>query len=444
MATSYEDYDAASLASAMVTAERAGIDEMLSEKSTKYSTLVDGYESLQTYLEDFQDALDDYADSSSDTSFSAQTTTTSEDDYFTVESDGSAASGNYYITVEQLAQNYQAALTFTSTEATDLPTDGTLSFTVDGDSMSIDLSTLKTNSLASLVTAINNDDDNPGVTASQIQSGDNVMLLITSNETGESYAVDMSYTEGTASDASTTFSDAMTNKTILSSAQDAKILLGATNTVEITSSSNTLENVIDGLTIDLTKAQTDPDDDDPIRITVEVDSDTVEDNLQSFVDTFNTLVDNLTSLYDDGDLDGDSTVRTVISQMKNAMRNSLPDDYTLDELGLEFDSDGTLSIDSDTLEDALDADPDIITKALTDDGGLFDSIQDLLDPYTKDDGIISTMEESAQDSLDRVTERQDEWDTKMEKLYNQYLDEFTQMKVALAQLESSLSTLSSS
>jgi flagellar hook-associated protein 2 len=202
--------------------------------------------------------------------------------------------------------------------------------------------------------------------------------------------------------------------------------------------------VIDGLTIDLTKAQTDPDDDDPIRITVEVDSDTVEDNLQSFVDTFNTLVDNLTSLYDDGDLDGDSTVRTVISQMKNAMRNSLPDDYTLDELGLEFDSDGTLSIDSDTLEDALDADPDIITKALTDDGGLFDSIQDLLDPYTKDDGIISTMEESAQDSLDRVTERQDEWDTKMEKLYNQYLDEFTQMKVALAQLESSLSTLSSS
>jgi hypothetical protein len=40
MATSYEDYDAASLASAMVTAERAGIDEMLSEKSTQYSTMV--------------------------------------------------------------------------------------------------------------------------------------------------------------------------------------------------------------------------------------------------------------------------------------------------------------------------------------------------------------------------------------------------------------------
>jgi flagellar hook-associated protein 2 len=441
MSTSYEDYDAASLASAMVTAERAGIDELLSEKSDKYSALVDGYESLQTYLEDFQDALDDYADASSDTSFSAQTCTTSEDDYFTVESDGSAASGNYYITVDQLAQNYQAALTFDST-STELPSDGTLSFTVDGETMTVDLSTLEDNSLSNLVSAINNDDDNPGVTASLIKSGDSVMLLITSDETGADYTVDMTYTEGTSSDASTTLSDALTNKTVLSTAQDAIIELGATNTVTITSSSNSLENVIDGLTIDLTKAQTDEDDDDPILVTVEVDSDTVEDNLQSFVDTFNTLVDNLTSLYDDGDLDGDSTVRTLISQLKNAMRNSLPDDYTLDELGLEFDSDGTLSIDSDTLEDALAEDPDIITKALTDDGGLFDSIQDLLDPYTEDDGIISTMEDSAQDSLDRVTERQEAWDTKMENLYNEYLEDFTQMKIALAQLESSLSVLS--
>jgi len=210
MSTSYEDYDAASLASAMVTAERAGIDELLSEKSDKYSALVDGYESLQTYLEDFQDALDDYADASSDTSFSAQTCTTSEDDYFTVESDGSAASGNYYITVDQLAQNYQAALTFDST-STELPSDGTLSFTVDGETMTVDLSTLEDNSLSNLVSAINNDDDNPGVTASLIKSGDSVMLLITSDETGADYTVDMTYTEGTSSDASTTLSDALTN-----------------------------------------------------------------------------------------------------------------------------------------------------------------------------------------------------------------------------------------
>lgn len=454
MSTSYEDYDPASLAEAMVTAEREGLDTLLETENTKYTNEVSGYSSLETYLDDFQDALDDYTDSSSDTSFSAQTCTTSDDDYFSVTSDGSAASGNYYITVDQLAQNYQAEMSFSSSTNV-LPTSGTISLTVDGESMSVDLSSLASNSLSKLASAINSSSDNPGVTASVVASGDTYMLLITSNETGADYTVDMTYTDssgntyssdGTSSTTSSSddaLATAMQGLTVLSEAQDSIIELGSTNKVTITSDSNTLENVIDGLTITLNKAQPD-DDDDPVRVAVTVDSDTVEDNLQDFVDTFNTLIDNLNTLYDsDGNLEGDSTVRTLISQLKNSLRDDLPEGYTLDQIGLEFDSDGSLTIDSDKLEDALEDNPDILNTCLTDDGGVFDAIQDMLDPYTDSNtGIISTLEESAQDSLDRVEDRQSSWDTKMEKLYTVYLNQFTQMKITLAELESSLSTLS--
>lgn len=439
---SYSDYDPAALAEALVEAERSGMDTLLSDKSDKYTSLVSGYSSLETLLDDFQDALDDYTDSSSDTSFSAQTCSVSDEDYFTVTSDGSAADGNYSIFVEQLAQSYQTALTFDS-KTWELPTDGTLSFTVDGEEMTIDLSTLDSGStLSDLVTAINNSDDNPGVQASLIQSGDSVMLLITSEETGADYTVDMTFTEGTTSTASTEFAEALSSMNVLSEAQDAIIQFGSTNAITITSSSNTLENVIDGLTIDLIQAQ--DSDDSAINVEVEVDTDTVETNLESFVDTFNTLIDSLSDLYaDDGDLDGNSTLRSIISSLKNSMRSSLPDGYDLSDLGLSFTSSGTLEIDSDTLEEALTNNPDILNICLTDDGGVFDAIQDLLEPYTESGGILSDMEDSAQDSLDRVTARQEAWDTKMENLYNLYLEDFTQMQITLAELESSLSILSS-
>lgn len=434
MSTSYADYDAQSLATALISADRAGIDSMLSTKATKYNTQIQGLSSLDSYLTEFQDALEDYTDSSSTTSFSAQTATVSDDDYYSVTSDGSAATGNYYITVKQIAQSSQTALTFTDTSLSET---GSLTFTVNGKSTSIDMSGIS--SLSDLVTQINKDSNNPGVTASLIKSGDSTMLLLTSENTGAKYDVGMTYT----GDSSSTFSQALSNKSVLSKAQDAIIELGATNKVEITSSSNTLENVVDGLTIKLIKAQA--TDADPIRTTVEVDNSTVKDNLNTFISTYNTLVTNLTKLYDDGgDLEGNSTLRTIISQLKDSMRNSLPSGYTLDSLGLKFTSKGKLEVDSTTLTSALAKDPDILNKAFTDKNSLFDTIDNLLKSYTKTGGIISDIQDSTQDSLDRVTDRQDAYDKKMKKLYTIYLNQFISMKTALAQMQSSLSTLSSS
>ncbi len=454
---SYNDYDAASLASAMVAAERAGIDEMLSAKYTKYSTQVSGLESLDSLLEDFQDNLDTWTD---DNSLAAQTTSVSDEDYFTATSDGTAATGQYSITVTQLAQTYQSAMTFSSSTTT-VPTSGTLSVTVGDDTLSLDLSTLKSGAtVADLVSAFNKASDNPGVTASLVQSGSSVLLMFTSDDSGEEAGVSsLSYTDSSgtviSSDASgavtttgdvstdstiSTFETAMQGLTLLSAAQDAEIELGTTNKVTITSSSNTLEDVIDGLTITLKKKQSSTD--DPINLVVEADTDTVETNLNTVVSGFNSLVSSLKSLYEDGgDLEGDTSVRSLISSLKSTLRSALPDGMSLADIGLEFSSDGTLSVDTDALEEALSDDPDILNTVFSDDGGIFDAFDDLLDPYTKTGGILSTSLQSAEDNLDSVEDRQEKWDTKMTKLYNRYLAQFNEMIATMATLESNASLL---
>ena len=107
----------------------------------------------------------------------------------------------------------------------------------------------------------------------------------------------------------------------------------------------------------------------------------------------------------------------------------------------EFSSDGTLSIDEDALSDALANNPDILTQVFSDTGGIFDALDDYLDPFTKTNGILATSLQSAQDNLESVEERQEKWDTKMEKLYNRYLAQFNQMIATMAILESNASLL---
>lgn len=442
ISTSYSSYSASSLASAEVEATRAGVDEMLSNENTKYTDQVSGWESVESDLETF---LDDLSSIQDDNEFAAQKTTLSDSDYFTATSDGSAAIGEYNITVEQLAQTYQSAMTFSSSSQT-MPSSGTLSITVNGSSMSLDMSTLKSGAtLSDLVSAINKSSSNPGVTASLVTSNGSTMLMITSDKSGASYGATISYSADSSdtSTAATSFESAYEGLTVLTAAQDAEIKLGSTNQVTITSSSNTLKNVIDGLTLSLTKAQS--SDADPVTLTVAADADTVSTNLQTLANDFNTTVSELKALYGSSAyLAYNSTVEDIVNGMKETLRDSLPSGTSLADLGLKFNSGGTLSVDTDTLKDSLTDNPTLLSAAFTDTDGVIDKWTDFLKPYTESGGIISKAQTNAQNNLDTVETKQSNWDTKMTQLYEKYLKEFTEMKNTLETLESNESYLSSS
>ena len=83
--------------------------------------------------------------------------------------------------------------------------------------------------------------------------------------------------------------------TTLSSAQDAKVVLGSNpdSGVLITSSSNTLTDVVPGLTIDLVGVS-----DEPVTITISRDTESVVETFRNLIDGFNSAIDRIDELSD--------------------------------------------------------------------------------------------------------------------------------------------------
>jgi len=134
----------------------------------------------------------------------------------------------------------------------------------------------------------------------------------------------------------------------------------------ISRSSNTITDVVDGITFYLHGVS----DEEGESITLSRNTDSLETKVDAMVTAYNTLAtfiadntgydaDNDTA----GVLMGDYTVTTVQNQLYTALVNkakgflSSVDDYLMPaQIGLEIDSDGQLSLDSDTFSDAISDD----------------------------------------------------------------------------------------
>ena len=347
----------------------------------------------------------------------------------TVTAQGSPVAGDYSLFVDQLAQRHQVAMTFDPTAA--IATDGELSLTVDGHEMALDLSTLPAGATVSeLAQAINSHADNPGVSATLMRSGTQTFLVLTSAESGAASAISTSFTPG-ADPAAADITAAIAGSQTLSVAQDAMVRIGSASSVTITSASNELDDVIDGVTITLNAAQAATD--APVTLSVGQDNTTSADNVNAFVDEFNALVSQLKS----DKLAGDSMAGSLQRQLRTAFQGTF-EGQTLYSVGLEFDRYGKLSVDNSRFEAALQADPDGFNAMLSGENGVMNKLQGLLEPYSSSFGLITDKTRTLQSSLDLVTDRQERHELRMENVYKRYLSQFTQMQVTIAQLESSM------
>lgn len=252
--------DPASMAMQLVAIERQNMDKLLKKQMDSIKGQQSAISTLTTKLSTFQTMLKDLNKASN---LQAQKATMSQEGLMTVTSNGKASSGQYNFFVEQLAQSHQVGLSLNS-EATPLPTDGVFSLTVKGKSVDIDLASLPTGAtVKDLVSHINNAKDNPGVKATLVRTDGKVNMVLTSKDSGEENAITVNY----SGDASSSLGVAVANKTEITKAQDARLQMGGNNPLTITSASNKIENVVDGLTLQLTKAQKSGD--APLQVTVE-------------------------------------------------------------------------------------------------------------------------------------------------------------------------------
>jgi flagellar hook-associated protein 2 len=424
----FSSIDPAYLAQQYTQIERSGKDNVLKAQQNRFSTLLSSYKKLETSLSSMQDLLKSFT---KDKELLSNTATTNLDTVLGVSVGGDAVAGDYEIFVQQIAQNHQMSMAFNSTDT--LPADGQFQLTVAGESFSVDLSSLNPGAnLSDFANAINNAEDNSGVQATVVRSGAQSYLVLTSKDSGAANAISMNFVPG-ADTSGADIGAAITGATQLKAAQDAIVKVGAENAITVTSASNKLEDVIAGVTIDLKKAQLGTD--QPVQIKVEQDPKAVEEKLKKFVDGYNALIKQISS---DSSLNSDTMARSISNQMRQSFQK-LYEGTTLSSVGIEFDRNGVLSVDSKKLEKALADSPAKIEAMLVGDSGLFSGLQASIEPFTKRTGLMKDKQQTLQASLDMVTEKQKRHDYSMDQVYKRYLSQFTQMQVTMAQLESSMS-----
>lgn len=131
------------------------------------------------------------------------------------------------------------------------------------------------------------------------------------------------------------------------------------NGVQVTKTSNTVTDVVEGVTLNLSKVTT-----APVALTVTRDTSAVSNSISSFVKAYNDIVTTLKNNagYDattkqGGILLGDSTVRNLQTQLRSMLNTSVVGvSGTLTRLadaGVNFQKDGTLAINQTKLNDAI-------------------------------------------------------------------------------------------
>ncbi|WP_392537390.1 flagellar filament capping protein FliD [Legionella sp. 227] len=277
---------------------------------------------------------------------------------------GQAIEGLYQIQVQQLAQAQSLASGYFTNSSTSV---GSGSMTINFGTYSNNNTTFTQNTAASPVTInITSGNDsltaicdainaaNAGVTASIVQDSLGSRLTLTSAETGENYAMQI-----TGSLAALNY-DPTTNNVPLTQTMAAQNSLVKINGLLLNESSNQIEGAITGVTLDLQQA-------DPattITLTLEKDVEHAKGLINDFVKKYNDFMKFLTNLtgFDmetrkKGVLQGDSKLRELKTNLYNLATTPLTPVgpiQSLADLGITTDKHGLLEIDPEMLDKAID------------------------------------------------------------------------------------------
>ncbi|MGF6690051.1 flagellar hook-associated protein 2 [Metapseudomonas resinovorans] len=345
-----------------------------------------------------------------------------------------ATAGSYQFFVEQLASSHQLMLQ--GLQPADIDTTGELTISQNGKSFKVDLSAVDTdgdgdNSLEELAAAINAHADNTGVKASLLRSNGQVSLMLGAEKSGVENAISLSLA-GTDS-GSTAFEDAVANRTELSSAKDARVRLGGESGMLLTNSSNTFDNLIDG--VSLTFNQAHKPGDAPLQVDIAQDQSGTKAQVQKFIDAFNALMGTFDSLTASGGengssrgvLAGDSSVRSIENALNQLVRKEFGG-TSLINFGISADRSGKLSIDAARFEKAIAADPQTLDQLFREKDNLLDSVDKSLSVYTSSvNGMMKNRKDSLNQSLKRVDDQFDAIQNQYDTYYNRYLKQYTSM-----------------
>lgn len=399
------------LASYFTALERAPYDERYQAQMADVDAQIAAWGEIETAITSVQTAAKAlYADN--DGFNTTKATVLPENSGATVSTGAGAIPGHHELYVEQVAKAQQESLNFGTSgnvPAGTLTIDGT---DADGNPISlvIDTSTLNPPTVESLSNTINAQGDDLGVSASVLKDDTgNYNLVVTSDDTG----VDNGFT--------ITFSDPSVTQKTLSQAQNAIVWYGGQNTgIRYESQSNTISDMIPGVTINVTQ---------PGQLTIDVvpDTEAITTDVQAFVDSYNAMLDVFTTHVNtpEGALYANGSARGIQNSLKQTFYTVSPDGMMMANYGITSDPyTGKLTLDTEELQTALTENPEDVAALFKD---IATQIDDLVYNYTSTSGTIYNAQQSLDKEKAAIQSDMDALDRRMDKVYQQYLKEFTEM-----------------
>ncbi|MBF0367974.1 MAG: flagellar filament capping protein FliD [Magnetococcales bacterium] len=428
----------ADIVSQLMEAQTYRLDAM-EDKEDTYNDQKDAFSELETLLKTLETTSSSLQAAST---FTPHTSTSSDTDTIAVSADSDASESVHTISVENLATNQTAVMAIggdaadpnTGTGVADgaeVVTDGTTTFTFDYNGTTYDISASLTDGdglteIASYINELDFSADGDGVVASVMSDGTNERLVLTAQDSGENsgaqritnITLDVDFdTDGDATGDVTLSTGDFANGI---DAEDAEFTVDG---VSVTSTSNSVSDVIEGVTLTLLDDNSGAGTAD-VTISVSNDTSSLTSTLDSFVSAYNSVIEYINS-EKEGAFSGESLTRSIISQMRSVLNTSTSlddgsgDDLSpysmLAEIGLRTDSeDGTISFDSSTLSDVLsdnfEAVAAIFTNSLSDgdagNEGVAHRMADLMDAITDyTDGSLTGRLDGIEDRLDSIADQ---------------------------------------
>jgi flagellar hook-associated protein 2 len=409
----------------------------LQQQNTQLGALAGKLSSLQSAAEKL----------SSPDSLNVLSATSSDPATVGVSTSSGSMAGVYDVVVSQRAKAQVTASTSTHGADDVVTTGGTLSLLV-GSNPPVNIVATGTMTLRQLADEIN--DADAGVQASVVQvTPGNYRLVLTATDTGTENAFTFTSTMGstlTFGGADGTYGQAGDGNAV--NAADAQVTV---NNVATTSSSNTLTDVIPGVSLTLNAE----DSTKTVRVTVSRDAAALKGQVEEFVKAYNDLVkwvneQRTAALEGKTNVSREAVVRGLHADLRAAILGE-HGEGTLTRLaavGIGFDRAGLMKIDDSVFDDAVDADPGAVQElfAGASDGttdGAFDDLSDLVSIYADAGGLVSKAKDRLDDQVKNISGRMDVLDAQLAIRRNALQAEFIAADQAMSRLNSQVNSLSS-
>ena len=455
--------DVTAIVSQLMAIERRPLTA-LDTRQQSFRTQLSAYGTITNVLSGLQTAAQALQTTEKFLSFK---TAVSDEKILTANASSSAVAGSFNVEVSALAQAQQLSKGgfLNSTEVVGT---GTLHlelgsysggvFTANPDKAANDIAISPTsNTLAGIRDAINR--AGAGVSATIVNGVAGSQLFITANDTGTTNSVRITAVDDDGNNTDngglsklvydpTTAGGNVSNLTETVAATNAALKI---NGIDVSSASNSVSGAIDGITLNLLKTNTAS----PISVTVSQDSTAIKDKISAFVKAYNDVhkaVKDLTAFdpttNSKAPLNGDSAARLAQGRLRTILTSTIDAgtsiDLRLPDIGLTFQADGSLAINDQKLQKALDDPNKNVASLFVEANGVVGYAAQLNTTITQmleTDGLIAGRSEGIGKSIRDLDKRRESIENRLELVESRLRAQFTALDAAVARMQTTSSFL---